>query len=393
MLILAVLIFSLAVFLILSKRNIALAMFSASTVLGVTVSPIVFLDSFVKSFTTIRILALAIATGLIPVIGGLMNDTGLMDELISNLNLGKRSIIGLTPALFGLLPMPGGALLSAPVLDKVENDTNTRDYIATANVWFRHIFILIYPMSAALIISTEVAKVNMYDAILYLLIFSFISIIIGYLSLLKKIPNDNYGENNRKLRVVFKPLMILLIAPVIDFTIRFFKLAPLLDYSIMIGVLTSFILLLFVAKPNYKSLKKVSIIMKPWNFFFLMIGISFYLNVFLASPVPVVIKGMEINKLILLVIIPFSLGFFTGRVYTPASILYPIFIAKFGQLSPLFFAVTYVNIFMGYIISPVHPCLVLTADYFKKDVKVIVVKSAPLALTITLISTLMISLM
>ncbi|MGQ4892409.1 MAG: DUF401 family protein [Candidatus Njordarchaeia archaeon] len=384
--ILILFIISLASFLLIARKNIAIAMFSAAFILSITLPLQKTVTDLFNSFTDPRTLSLAVATGLIPVIGGLMNDTGLMDEMIRNLKISRRAFLGISPALFGMLPMPGGALLSAPMVDKIGGADVSKELKATANVWFRHIFILFYPMSSALIISTEVARVPMYAAIMYLSIFVFLSIIVGYVFYLRKVPSDKGFGENAEFRKFLIPLLILLIAPVIDFTIKTYGNPQLATYSTLIAVLSSFGLLLLIGRPSMGEIKEATIRMSPWNFFFLMIGITFYLFVFLDSGIPTLIKNIPLNNFILLVAIPFALGFATGRVMTPASILYPIYIVKFGPMNPLFFSVTYVTIFMGYIISPVHPCLILTADYFKVDVNDIIKKGAPAALIITAIS-------
>ncbi len=55
----------------------------------------------------------------------------------------------LSPALFGMLPMPEGALLSAPMVDRFgENIDDSKKVII--NVWFKHYLVFIYPLGALL---------------------------------------------------------------------------------------------------------------------------------------------------------------------------------------------------------------------------------------------------
>ena len=48
-----------------------------------------------------------------------MSDTGVMKDLVASVNKGvsKRTSMAVLPAAIGLLPMPGGALFSAPLVD------------------------------------------------------------------------------------------------------------------------------------------------------------------------------------------------------------------------------------------------------------------------------------
>lgn len=379
-------VFSISIFIILSRKSISTAMFTAAVILGITTSPLELVARDVLTpFINPKVISLSIATSIIPMIGGLMNKLGYLDKMIKNLKISRRAFMGIAPAIVGLLPMPGGALLSAPMVEKIGEKDVPGEIVATANVWFRHVFILIYPMSTALIISTEISKISMYTVIPYLSIFAAIAILLGYYSYLRKVPSNSSYEENSKITKFLGPLSILLLAPFIDFTLRT-TLHIDSAYSVMIGVLASFTVLLLHGKPGLEDHRAVAKRMKPWEFFFLIIAIYAYLNTFIDSGLPSLIGTSNLNPFILYIVIPFLLGFATGRVMTPVAILFPVYITQLGYMTPIFFATTYVTIFMGYIISPVHPCLVVTAEYFKVDVSKIIKHSALQALIVVIVA-------
>ena len=49
----------------------------------------------------------------------------------------------------------------------------------------------------------------------------------------------------------------------------------------------------------------------------------------------------------------------------------PIYYASFSlkAITPLVFAVMYFAVFIGYILSPIHPCVSVTLEYFKINLK------------------------
>ena len=96
-----------------------------------------------------------------------------------------------------------------------------------------------------------------------------------------------------------------------------------------------------------------------------------FLNVFKASEVPSLIAGLSVSKAVLIVGVGALLGFATGRVQVPVSILVPIYFSKYGAsaLTPSAFAIIYFSAFMGYVISPVHPCVSVSLEYFKSGFK------------------------
>ena len=67
--------------------------------------------------------------------------------------------------------------------------------------------------------------------------------------------------------------------------------------------------------------------------------------------------------------IAFALGFMTGRMITPAGIVFPIYLTKFGAVSPSTFALIYFGIFLGYVLTPVHPCISLTTESLDVELK------------------------
>ena len=111
--------------------------------------------------------------------------------------------------------------------------------------------------------------------------------------------------------------------------------------------------------------------MRPWRFFLLILGMFIFLNVFKATDASAAISSIAFNKTFLVVGIALFLGFVTGRVQVPVSILLPIYYAGFGAeaISPMVFAVMYFSVFIGYVVSPIHPCVSVTVEYFNTSLR------------------------
>jgi len=69
--------------------------------------------------------------------------------------------------------------------------------------------------------------------------------------------------------------------------------------------------------------------------------------------------------------ISFILGFSTGRAQLPLTILIPIYLTQYGlTVFPIFdFVLIYSATFLGYIITPLHPCVSYSYQYFKTNYK------------------------
>ena len=148
-------------------------------------------------------LELAILMTLIFVLAKTMQETKAINKLIYSLRtiFEKGGILGILPAIYGLMPVPGGALFSAPMIDE-EGETYKLNNIQKnfLNVWFRHIWFSIFPISSAMILicSTEFSNIDIYLLIMVNLPAFIASIIIGYYYLKNFIKNRENISSKKK---------------------------------------------------------------------------------------------------------------------------------------------------------------------------------------------------
>nr|MBN2277428.1 DUF401 family protein [candidate division Zixibacteria bacterium] len=357
---------SLSGILIISRKNLSLGLVSGSLILGLmTLSPARLLDRIIFTITDPSIILLTLAMGIIPMIGGTLKESGQIDNLVENLRISRKYLLATSAALMGLLPMPGGALLSAPILEKAGQDI-PGELNAVINNWFRHIFILIYPLAPALIVAAEICDLDVYRAILYILPGAVFAYILGHLFFLRHINGRLTYTGQFSLKALSVPLLIILSAPVLDFILK--KALGMGSLATLIGVVTGFTLSIALSRKKL-DLKDLTRRMKPWNFALIILGMFLYLHIFQASDTSTVIAELPLPPLMLAIIAGFLLGLLTGRVQLPASIVLPIYLGAQSQITPFIFALIYIAIYFGYIISPVHPCLVVTCEYFHVSIR------------------------
>ena len=358
---------AMASLLIVSQKNLGLAMFLGALILGIFMIPERLPLTILSCLSNPSTILLAIIVGLIPLIGGILNETGQIDKLIRNMRIGKKPFLMLSPALVGLLPMPGGALLSAPIVDKAGRGI-PKEKKAGINVWFRHILYLVYPISANFIISTAAARIGLYQPIPQLLIVLLFSLFLGYFFFLRKDLGKIEYEQRFSLKDLLLPLAVLLVAPFLDIMIREFLNLPVKEIGTLIAVVTSLILATILGKTDLRRFREITVKAKPWSFAFMIIGILVFLEVFKDSGILELLEEVPMTPEILYGI-AVALGFMTGRMITPAGIVFPIYLTKFGAVSPSTFALIYFGIFLGYVLTPVHPCISLTTESLDVELK------------------------
>lgn len=353
--------------LFVSQKNLGIAMILGALILGASTIPQNLAMLFSSTITAPSTVLLAAVVALIPVIGASLKASGQLDNLVSNMRIGKIPFLMLSPAIVGLLPMPGGALLSAPLVEKAGRDI-PNEKKAGINVWFRHVLYLVYPLSPDLIISAQAAQLDTYQTVPYLVPALVLSLALGYLFFLRAAHEGIDYSGRFSAKKLFVPLAVLLVAPTIDILVEALFAPPVEEASTLIGVSASLVMALFIGRMQLGNFGRIVRQARPWNFAVTMVGILFFLNVFKSSGIPQLLGSLSITPEFLLAT-AFLLGFGTGRIITPAGIVFPIFLTKFSAIPLPAFAILYFGIFLGYVVTPVHPCVSLSVESFKTGMK------------------------
>ncbi|MBY9002381.1 MAG: DUF401 family protein [Candidatus Lokiarchaeota archaeon] len=357
----------LTLILFFSKKELGIVLIFGSILLGVLTNVDLFKSSL-NVFCELSTILIALSVFLIALLGGIMEESGLILELINKLRVSNKISLMLSPAIFGLLPVAGGALMSAPIVDQIDPTLSSHKKVSI-NVWYRHVLLLIYPLSSAILVASSLSGLALYNIIIALIIPFFGMFAIGYITLLRPITSRN-TNSERNLKVVLYNIFPIIIAPIIDFLGRLFFPFIVPEFFLLIGLFTSISIALQISHTTPSSIFKIMKKMKIWRFPLLIIAMFLFLDVFISSSIPEDLGGLNLS-FELFILIGFFLGFATGRVQLPISILIPIYLTQNSLfIMPLFnFTFMYVAIFLGYLITPLHPCLAYNINYFKTDFK------------------------
>ena len=99
---------------------------------------------------------------------------------------GQAVSLVLIPAAIGLVPMPGGALFSAPLVGRTaDNSSNSAEWKAAVNYWFRHILEYWWPLYPVVIVTLSIFTLQTWKFMLLQVPFTFVSLGAGYFFLLR----------------------------------------------------------------------------------------------------------------------------------------------------------------------------------------------------------------
>ncbi|MCX6666028.1 MAG: DUF401 family protein [Euryarchaeota archaeon] len=382
--------FALVVILIRRKISFGLSLFVGALIVGVfsleTITlvdiPKAIIEASIYSFKDQQIVTdtieLAVLTTLIYMLAKALQETGSIKKLIDSLrtSFSKGGTLGFIPAVYGLMPLPGGAILSAPMVDeegdKFKLDKNQKNLI---NIWFRHIWEPMYPVTAAMILicSVKFSNINIYTLMFINVPACIVAIIIGVVLLKKFIKNAPVQK--RETIKNYRGLIFLL--PAIT-PLFFYAVLQYVDISqtrsFLLGIIFSIILLFFLTKLSVKEYLHIIKKSFTWKLIVAIFGIMIFREMFETTGANVMIANLfgslAVPALAMIVFIPFLLGLLTGYNLGAIALSYflvePFFAATGLSILGLT-SVVFISALVGYLISPIHLCNVLSSDYLKTD--------------------------
>jgi len=301
-----------------------------------------------------------------------------LSESLSRLVKNPKIVLSVLPAIIGFLPVAGGALMSAPIVDseaeKLKLKPEKKTYV---NLWFRHTIFPVYPLSQVLIMTAALTETTLFSIILLQIPTVIVMVVAGYLIGFWKVStskNEGKTETTNKKSSEIKNFL-LAFSPILA-TIIVAVSINLLGYGfsqqgfdVLIATFVGLAVLILISRLNLKMLATP---LKGFGIYGVTLAVygAFLLrNVMKAAGIseifkPLVMNG-SMNIIILLTVIPAVLGFLTGSPSGAIAIGASILTGIITSFSPKTAALLYISAYLGYVIAPTHLCFTFTADYFK----------------------------
>ena len=294
-----------------------------------------------------------------------------MVDSLKNLIPEPRLILALPSVFIGLLPMLGGALMSAPIVEEAGQRWKlTPAWKTFLNYWFRHIWEYCWPLYVNVILAAAILQVPIKKISSVQFPFTILAVFLGLVLLFKHVPALSRERNDQSfLRNVLT--LVFSIWPIF--------LAILFIFAFKLSMLVSLVLVFLLTQIFFRIgiKERLNIIWK---------SISLK-TVFLVASVMVFKRILEVSgalgsltrifppegasAYLLLFTVPFFLGLLTGVNHAYVGISFPLLLPILGTGNPDMILVlfAYVSGFTGILLSPAHLCLFLTLDYFKADLR------------------------
>ena len=323
-------------------------------------------------------------------IAGILKEVGVLDRLLRGASKGGCRFGGLAvPSLVGLLPMPGGALVSAMIvkdryLKEMRLDKETAVYL---NFWFRHIWVPVWPLFQSLIITAAVLSVKEGTIIRITWPASIAAIIAGVIVAYFLLKDKNCFKEEKDgswIDLLYGLWPFILIA----------TLVILINMDMITSLSITLLLAVIYYKPTKKMIENaVEFASRPTILGVLILSL-FFKELLVRTSAPGDLLHLAtssgLNTYIVAYIVTFIAGLAAGGenffAATAIPLLLPFIMPSHNLISAPVLLAAFTGGYMGVMVSPVHLCLALTVEYFEAKMS----KSLLLSFITVLITTIIV---
>ncbi len=311
---------------------------------------------------------------LINILEKIISETGMQTRLVTsirNFTGDPRAAMVILPGLIGLLPSPGGAVFSAPMVKEASRELHiSPERSAAINFYFRHIWEFFLPLYPANLIAAQIIGVPLNQFIIMMFPFMPATVLMGlilfhHVHVSKEDEDQNIKADKAEsatqswlhLCEGLLPIVAILLMVII------FKLNILLALTITISVM-----FLYYRIPFKKAGLMVKKSLAPGLFY--MTFASLYLSDVLqqSGSIEQILSSLlqgGLNPLVITLIFPFFIGLLTGITLPGITIAIPIILTLAGPNQALTLScLAFMSTFIGVMLSPTHLCLILSVEYF-----------------------------
>lgn len=324
---------------------------------------------------------------LIMMLENIMRNSGMVRKMVDNLKEltgSNRLASALLPIALGLLPSPGGARFSCPMVEEVAKENTDSMNKAFINYWFRHIWLDGFILYPGVILAAELLKVSVISLFIRLIPFMLVSVALGavfgliYVKKEKIVRTKPVGQSLAAFTIAMFPVIIVITVYVL--------LLNITPYSLEIASGGTVAALFIIKKYTLKKIVETTIEAFPVKLVIIIVGVMAFKEILLESGAISSLSGIMntygIPPAVLFVLLPFAGGFTSGITVSYVSLTFPILIPLGLDNNLWFSAIAYAAGSVGGMITPLHLCAVMTADYFKTSLvgllKRVVIAEIPL---------------
>ncbi|KPJ49494.1 hypothetical protein AMJ40_05365 [candidate division TA06 bacterium DG_26] len=361
-----------------------IASLSTALLYGLEMRPL--LVSLLRGAVGLPTIELIVAIYLIATLGEALSSLGYFTRLIEALENAFRDIrlvLAIPPVLLGLLPMPAGAMMSAPIVGEVGARVSLSAEEKTfINFWFRHIWEYAWPLYPGVILISALLGVRIERIVALQSPLVLVSLILGLVYLFRRVSRPLPRDQGRKERTLLS--LLISVWPILGIVC----LVLILKVELIISLSAILVAVFLFHRVDVRSILSHMVRGARPRTFLLLCAVMIFKEVLDESGGVGAFSQVQgeagIVAIVSLCSIPFIVGLLTGVTAAFVGVATPIFLHLLKANLNLVFLL-YLCGFAGVLLSPTHLCFVVTKDYFKADLVQVYRRLLPLVVLLVVI--------
>lgn len=349
----------LVIILVFRKVNVGIALAIGAILYGALSLEIGMLNATLEAFNP-QMAQTLIALTFSMLLADLYNSVGASNQLVGSLEvIGPRFAAVSTPAVIGLLPMPGGAYVSAVVVDPLYNDMGLKSDVKTfINYWFRHLWITTWPLYQGVILASGLLGLSSSYIMMLNMPITAAALVSGIVF--------GYREINKSGRRIEKPprsnlKKIIHVWPFVLIAV----LSIVFNLNIVLSIAITLVISIAVYRPGRDRLKhalKYSVSLT----FIMIVVFSFIFSKYIekSNVAHFLADLLSGYAEVAVFFIPLLIVIGTGVEFTYIALAFPPLLPLLNSERLL---LSFAGGYVGAMLSPAHACLVMSAEYYKTE--------------------------
>ncbi len=312
---------------------------------------------------------------LIILFSSIIKETGNMGRAITairNVFRDARATVALIPATIGLLPVIGGAMLSAPMVSEASEELKLNPEQRTfLNFWFRHIWEYMLPTYPSIILAASIVGLPVADICLINLPLTIAAISAGIFLGFRGIRGASAPGAPLNAAGITKYIGLFSINLLPFFIVLLLTLYWKIHLVYSLAMVIAAVI--FVNRLPFALIRRLSRQSFSWEIVFLIWGIMIFKELLEAGGAMTAV-GQEFAQtalppLILIIGLPMVLAVITGYPNAFIGLSVPLLLPMLNESgNPLpYVMLIFASGECAHLLSPMHLCLVMTREYYGAD--------------------------
>jgi integral membrane protein (TIGR00529 family) len=289
------------------------------------------------------------------------------------------------PALIGLLPMPGGALFSAPMVKELGGRSGLSDsQLSFVNYWFRHIWEYWWPMYPGVLLAVVISDMNLALFVLFMAPLTVAAVYFGRQPIKRMQASAKALDQSRRpsAKPFLKELVpiLIVIVPGLGAGVLLTAVFPAFTVAKQTGLIACLgVAIVWVWWQNHFRrdwIRAMLLDRHLLNMFYMVAAILIFKGILSDSQavqaVSDALTALKIPLLLITAFLPFMVGMIGGIAIAFVGTTLPILLPMIHSLGGTQFILPYLMLamvcgFVGVLLSPLHLCLILSNEYFHTE--------------------------